>query len=98
VRHQNTTEHVTSGVNRLAGMRRRVVAAVSGVAGAMFLAGCATNAPQDTWQPKGPNAKIIDDLQKPVFAVAGIIGVIVTVAVIVAVFKFRDKGQPIPHQ
>jgi len=79
-------------------MRRRVVAAVSGVAGAMFLAGCATNAPQDTWQPKGPNAKIIDDLQKPVFAVAGIIGVIVTVAVIVAVFKFRDKGQPIPHQ
>ena len=29
----------------------------------MFAAGCAQNAPQDTWQPKGPNAKIIDDLQ-----------------------------------
>ena len=98
MRHQNTTEHVTNGVNRLAGMRRRVVGAVSGIASAMFLAGCATNAPQDTWQPKGPNAQIIDDLQKPVFAVAGIIGAIVTVAVIIAVFKFRDKGQPIPHQ
>jgi len=79
-------------------MRRRVVAAISGIAGTMFLAGCATNAPQDTFQPKGPNAKIIDDLQKPIFAVAGVIGVIVTVAVVIAVFKFRDKGQPIPHQ
>ncbi|TRZ79570.1 MAG: hypothetical protein D4R92_04625, partial [Actinobacteria bacterium] len=45
-------------------------------------ASCATNAPQDTWQPKGPNAKIIDDLQRPVFAVAGIIGVIVAVLII----------------
>ena len=58
-------------------MRRRVVAAVSGVASALFLAGCATNAPQDTWVPKGPNAQKIDTLQKPVFAVAGIIGLIV---------------------
>jgi hypothetical protein len=46
-----------------------------------FLVSCATNAPQDTWQPKGPNAKMIDDLQQPVFAVAGIIGIIVAAAV-----------------
>jgi cytochrome c oxidase subunit 2 len=61
-------------------------------------ASCATNAPQDTWQPKGPNAKLIDDLQQPVFAVAGIIGVIVAVAVIYTMIKYRDRGQPIPEQ
>ena len=61
-------------------------------------ASCATNAPQDTWQPKGPNSKLIDDLQQPVFAVAGIIGLIVAVAVIYTMIKYRDRGQPIPEQ
>ena len=71
-----------------------VVVAVGSVA----VAGCATNAPQDTWQPKGPNSKLIDDLQQPVFAVAGIIGLIVAVAVIYTMIKYRDRGQPIPEQ
>ena len=66
--------------------------------GAAVLSSCAANAPQDTWAPKGPNAQTIDDLQKPVFAVAGIIGVIVAVAVGYAVYKFKDRGQPIPEQ
>ena len=70
-----------------------VVAGVS-----VVVAGCATNAPQDTWQPKGPNSKLIDDLQQPVFAVAGIIGLIVAVAVIYTMIKYRDRGQPIPEQ
>ena len=70
-----------------------VVAGISAV-----VAGCATNAPQDTWQPKGPNSKLIDDLQQPVFAVAGIIGLIVAVAVIYTMIKYRDRGQPIPEQ
>ena len=61
-------------------------------------ASCATNAPQDTWQPKGPNSKLIDDLQQPVFAVAGIIGLIVAVAVVYTMIKYRDRGQPIPEQ
>jgi len=61
-------------------------------------ASCATNAPQDTWQPKGPNAKLIDDLQQPVFAVAGVIGLIVAAAVIYSVLKYKDRGQPIPEQ
>jgi cytochrome c oxidase subunit 2 len=61
-------------------------------------ASCATNAPQDTWQPKGPNSKLIDDLQQPVFAVAGVIGLIVAVAVIYTMIKYRDRGQPIPEQ
>ena len=70
-----------------------VVAGMSAVA-----AGCATNAPQDTWQPKGPNSKLIDDLQQPIFAVAGIIGLIVAVAVVYTMIKYRDRGQPIPEQ
>ena len=68
------------------------------VAGLALLGGCATNAPQDTWAPSGPNAQIIDDLQKPIFAVAGIIGLIVFAVVIYSVIKFRDRGQPIPEQ
>ena len=76
----------------------RLKFAFYGVGAAVVLAGCASNAPQDTWAPKGPNAQKIDTLQKPVFAVAGIIGVIVFVAVVVAVIKFKDRGQPIPHQ
>jgi len=66
--------------------------------GAIVLTSCASNAPQDTWAPKGPNAQTIDDLQKPVFAVAGIIGLIVAFAVGYAVYKFKDRGQPIPEQ
>ncbi|MFM1838734.1 MAG: hypothetical protein RLZZ327_1608, partial [Actinomycetota bacterium] len=67
--------------------------------GAIALLGsCATNAPQDTWQPKGPNAKMIDDLQQPVFAVAGIIGIIVSVAIAYVIWRYKDRGQPIPEQ
>ena len=77
---------------------RRVVAGLAGLSGALFLAGCAKNAPQDTWQPKGENAQKIDDLQKPVFAIAGVVGLIVLVAVAVVIFRFKDRGQPIPHQ
>ena len=74
---------------------KRIIA-VGGIS--VVAASCATNAPQDTWQPKGPNAKLIDDLQQPVFAVAGIIGLIVAVAVVYTMIKYRDRGQPIPEQ
>ena len=76
----------------------RLKTVILGTAGTVFLASCASNAPQDTWVPKGPNAQKIDTLQKPVFAVAGIIGLIVATAVIYSMIKFRDKGQPIPKQ
>jgi cytochrome c oxidase subunit 2 len=72
------------------------IIAIGGIS--IVAASCATNAPQDTWQPKGPNAKLIDDLQQPVFAVAGVIGLIVAVAVIYTMIKYRDRGQPIPEQ
>ena len=67
-------------------------------ASAAVLTGCAKDAPQDTWQPKGENAQKIHDLQWPVFLVAGIVGVVVMVAVAYAVVRFRDKGQPMPEQ
>ena len=78
--------------------RRRLLAAAGMIAGLVFLAGCAKDAPQDTWQPAGPNAEKIDNLQQPVFLVAGIVGVIVFVAVAFVVIRYRDRGQSVPEQ
>jgi cytochrome c oxidase subunit 2 len=64
----------------------------------LLLAGCATNAPQDTWKPAGENAQMIQDLQWWVFAIAGVILVIVSVVVVYCVVKFRDRGQEMPEQ
>ena len=66
--------------------------------GVVVTASCARNAPQDTWAPKGPNAQMIDDLQKPVFATAGVVGLIVIVAVGWVLWRYKDRGQPIPEQ
>jgi cytochrome c oxidase subunit 2 len=41
---------------------------------------------------------MIHNLQWPIFAVAGVVGLIVFAAVGYAVWKFRDRGQPIPEQ
>jgi len=79
-------------------LNKRRFAIVSSIGVSALLTGCATNAPQDTWQPKGPNSKLIDDLQQPVFAVAGVIGLIVATAVTYTIIKYRDRGQPIPEQ
>jgi cytochrome c oxidase subunit 2 len=65
---------------------------------ALALSACATNAPQDTWQPAGPNAQEIHDLQWPIFLVAGIVGLIVFTAIMYCVITFKDRGQPIPEQ
>ena len=79
-------------------IRRRTIKAAVAASALAFLAGCATDAPQDTWQPAGPNAEKIDTLQRPVFLVAGIVGVIVFAAVAWVVFRYRDRGQAIPEQ
>ncbi|MEX0847365.1 MAG: cytochrome c oxidase subunit II [Ilumatobacteraceae bacterium] len=78
--------------------RRRTLSALGALAALAVLGGCAKNAPQDTWAPAGENARSIDNLQRPVFAVAGIVLVIVCVAVAYCVVRFRDKGQPMPEQ
>ncbi len=87
-------EHTDSPVSR--GRRTRRAAAVAALG--VFLAGCATNAPQDVFQPKGPNADKINNLQMLVFPLAGIVGVIVLALATYIFLKFRDKGQEIPSQ
>lgn len=79
---------------------RKVLPGVSLAGAILFLSSCASNAPQDTWKPKGRYARTIDTLQRPVFYVAGIVGVIVTVFVIVAVVKFRERPgeERLPYQ
>ena len=39
---------------------RRLILGSAGLTAVAFLSGCAKNAPQDTWQPKGPNAQMIE--------------------------------------
>ena len=78
--------------------RRLATPAVGVLAVGAALAGCAEDAPQDTWDPAGPNAQRIHDLQWPVFAIAGIVMVLVFASIIYAVVRFRDRGQPIPKQ
>lgn len=87
--------HETSARRSLAGrvMRWSVLGA-----GALLLAGCAKNAPQDTFQPAGPNAKKIDDLQRPVFYLAGLVGVAVIVIVGYVMWRYKDRGQEMPPQ
>jgi cytochrome c oxidase subunit II len=74
--------------------------AVAFVAVTLFLAGCAKSAPLDTWQPKGKAADEINRLQRPVFYIAGVVGVIVFVAVAMAIVKFRQRegDTRLPHQ
>jgi cytochrome c oxidase subunit 2 len=78
--------------------RARALAITTMVGASMFLAGCAKDAPQDVFKPKGENAAEINDLQYMVFGIAGVVGVIMTVLFVVTMTKFRDKGQPIPEQ
>lgn len=79
-------------------VRNRVRQAALAVGTMVGLSACASNAPQDTWDPAGENAQMIHDLQWPIFMIAGIVGVIVMVLVGVIVVKFKDRGQPIPEQ
>jgi cytochrome c oxidase subunit 2 len=65
---------------------------------ALVFAGCAEDAPQDTWKPEGPDAQRIHNLQWPVFLTAGIVGLIVFAAIGFALFRFRDRGQAMPEQ
>ena len=78
--------------------RRTALKVVVGGGALAALAGCATDAPQDTWQPAGPNAEMIDNLQRPIFYVAGVVGLIVFSAVAWVIFRYRDRGQAIPEQ
>lgn len=93
-----TTVGTVRGVRRLIAANRRTFAVAGAAASVAVLAGCAEDAPQDTWQPDGDNAQKIQSLQWPVFVIAGIVFLIVCAAVGYCVVKFRDTGQPIPEQ
>jgi cytochrome c oxidase subunit 2 len=88
------TKHSMIDVPRSPWFRRSALVGAATVA----LSSCAQDAPQDTWDPAGENAQRIHDLQWPIFAVAGVVGVIVITMVTVIVIRFRDRGQPIPEQ
>jgi cytochrome c oxidase subunit 2 len=79
-------------------VKQRSAIGLAVVAAAAVLGGCARNAPQDTFQPQGENARKIQNLQLPVFIVAGLVGVIVFAAIIFVVIRFRDRGQEMPKQ
>ena len=51
------------------------------------------DAPQDVLSPEGPVAKQLDRLWDPVFAIAAAIFILVQGLVLIAAFKFRDRGE-----
>jgi cytochrome c oxidase subunit 2 len=83
---------------------RRAGQVVLGLALTLIVAGCASNAPQDTLKPQGKYAREIDDLFKPVFLVAVAVFILVEGLVLVAVIRFRrnkddeDLPEDFPEQ
>ena len=65
----------------------------------VFLAGCAKDAPQDTFDVDGPIAQKIDNLQVPVFLIAGVVFVLVQGLLIATIIRHRHRpGRPDPVQ
>lgn len=85
-------------VSKVKSPSRRLLTALVGSGALLALGGCAQNAPQDTFEPKGPNAAMIHDLDKLVFSIAGVVGVLVLGLAAYIFWRFRDTGQPIPSQ
>lgn len=74
-----------------------------GVGLVVLLSGCGVDGPhpQTTFDPKGPEARMIDNLIVPIFVVAGIIGLIVFAAVFWVMLKYRRgrfTGDDVPEQ
>ena len=92
------SEATVTTLGEMSSTRRRWPLAALAVSAGTFLASCASNAPQDYFDPAGPNAEKIDTLQRPVFYIAAVVGLIVIGAVGYIVFKFKDRGQDIPEQ
>ncbi|NNC40191.1 MAG: cytochrome c oxidase subunit II [Acidimicrobiia bacterium] len=65
---------------------------------ALGLTSCIADAPLDSLDPQGPAARQIDDLSFPVFVIAGIILAIVLAGMLIAIIRYRDKGQAEPKQ
>jgi cytochrome c oxidase subunit II len=94
-----TVRNVENEISSVARTSRRSTAVVVG-GFVLALTGCAKNAPQDTWKPSGKYSRSIDNLQEPIFAAAGVVGLIVMAAVAYCIWKFRERPghDSIPHQ
>ena len=65
----------------------------------LLAAACAKNAPMDTLDPAGPNARTIDNLITPVFIVAAVVFVAVEGMALVFTIRYRHReGAPEPVQ
>ncbi len=76
-------------------MRTRLSRA--GIIGVLLVmaAGCAKNAPQDTFSPGGDTAQKINGLALWAFGAAGVVGVVVAAAIVFLIVKFRRRpGDP----
>jgi cytochrome c oxidase subunit 2 len=71
---------------------RRAGQVVLGLALTLIVAGCASNAPQDTLKPKGKYAREIDNLFKPVFLIAVLVFILVEGLVLYSVLKYRRRN------
>ena len=79
--------------------RRRSPWALFGLVGlVLVLAGCASNAPLDTFQPEGPEARTIMDLVMPVFIVAAVVFVLVEGAIVFILWRFRQRKDDDPDE
>ena len=59
----------------------------------LLLAGCADSTlPQDALDPEGPFSRTVHDLAMPVFAIAGVVFVLVQALVVYAAVKFRRRA------
>jgi len=92
------SKETVSTLGRMPSTRRHWSRAALLTSVGLLLAGCANNAPQDIFEPKGANSKKIDTLQRPVFYIAGVVALIVIGVVGYAMWKFKDRGQDIPEQ
>ena len=89
---ENTTASVRV-VRRSGVMRVRALVPLGLLA--LVLAGCSDNdTPQNIFNPKGSQSQKINNLQVPVFIIAGVVGVLVIGAVAIIVFQFRAKKHP----
>ncbi|HEX8802770.1 MAG TPA: cytochrome c oxidase subunit II [Acidimicrobiales bacterium] len=71
--------------------RRRLVPLALVVPLALLLSACASHAPQDTLDPKGPISRQIDNLVNPVFLAAAAVFVIIEFGTLILVLKFRRR-------
>ncbi|WCO67182.1 cytochrome c oxidase subunit II [Iamia majanohamensis] len=70
---------------------RRVRTVAPAVGAALLITACASDAPQDTLKPEGTYARTIDNLIDPVFAIAGVVFVVVLGGAVFIAFRFRAR-------